>query len=116
MPHDPHFDIPGTIVFDGEMAMKGYGLNKMCFSFNKAAAREAYLADPEAYFEQFGLTKAQRRACRNKDVLAMIEEGGNVYYLAKFTGIFGMNMQDIGAQQTGMSVDAFKDKLKRAGD
>ena len=27
-------DIPGTIVFDGRQAMKGYALNKMCFSFN----------------------------------------------------------------------------------
>ena len=33
--------------------------------------------------------------------------GGNVYYLAKLAGIFGLNVQDIGTQQTGMSVDAF---------
>jgi len=39
-----------------------------------------------------------------------------VYYLAKFAGIFGLNVQDIGAQQTGMSVEAFKAKLKAAGD
>ena len=32
----------------------------------------------------------------------MIEAGGNVYYLAKLAGIFGLNVQDIGAQQTGM--------------
>ena len=41
----------------------------------------------------------------------MIEAGGNVYYLAKLAGIFGLNVQDIGAQQTGMSVEAFKEKL-----
>ena len=38
-----------------------------------------------------------------------------VYYLAKFAGIFGLNVQDIGAQQTGMSIEAFKAKLKAAG-
>jgi protocatechuate 4,5-dioxygenase alpha chain len=48
-------------------------------------------------------------------VLAMIEAGGNVYYLAKLVGIYGLNVQDIGAQQTGMSVDAFKAKLQAAG-
>jgi protocatechuate 4,5-dioxygenase alpha chain len=32
----------------------------------------------------------------------------------KLTGIFGLGVQDIGAQQTGMSVDAFKAKLKAA--
>ena len=33
-------DIPGTIIFDGRQAMKGYALNKMCYSFNSAANRE----------------------------------------------------------------------------
>ena len=113
---DPHLDIPGTTLFDGRMAMKGYGLNKMCFSFNGQAARDEYLADPEFYFDKFKLNEAQKQACRDKNILAMIQEGGNVYYLAKFAGIYKLNMQDIGAQQTGMSVEAFKEKLLRAGD
>ena len=45
----------------------------------------------------------------------MIAAGGNVYYLAKLAGIFGLNVQDIGAQQTGVSVEEFKEKLKAAG-
>ncbi|MEJ2693160.1 MAG: protocatechuate 3,4-dioxygenase, partial [Candidatus Thiodiazotropha sp.] len=35
--------------------------------------------------------------------------------LAKFGGIFGLDMQDIGAQQTGMSKEEFKAKLVAAG-
>jgi hypothetical protein len=34
-----HYDeivISGTYTFDGRAAMKGYALNKMCYSFNKA--------------------------------------------------------------------------------
>jgi len=113
---DPHSDIPGTTLFDGKMAMKGYALNKMCYTFNGQAARDEYLADPEAYFDKFGLNEAQKQACRDKDVLAMINAGGNIYYLAKFAGIYKLNMQDIGAQQTGMSVDDFKEKLRKAGE
>ena len=46
----------------------------------------------------------------------MIAAGGNVYYLAKLAGIFGLNVQDIGAQQTGMTVEAFQGKAaKRQG-
>jgi protocatechuate 4,5-dioxygenase alpha chain len=45
----------------------------------------------------------------------MIAAGGNIYYLAKLAGIFGLNVQDVGAQQTGMSLDAFKAKLLQAG-
>lgn len=113
---DCHAPIEGTTLFDGEQAMKGYALNKMCYSFNAAAARAQYLADPEAYFERFALNEAQKSACRNKNVLEMIAAGGNIYYLAKFAGIYKLSVQDIGAQQTGISTEAFKEKLLRAGD
>ena len=47
--------------------------------------------------------------------LATIAAGGNAYYLAKFAGIFKLDMQDIGAQQTGMTKDEFKAMLVAAG-
>ena len=108
-------DILGTIIFDGDQAQKGLALNRMCFSFNSAQNRSAFLEDENAYCKKFGLDEEQRAAVQNRDVLAMIEAGGNVYYLAKLAGIFGLNVQDIGAQQTGTTVDAFKAKLAAAG-
>jgi len=103
--------IPGTPVFDGDMAQCGYELNAMCYSFNDKANRDAFLEDEEAYCAKFGLTEKQRRAVASRNVLAMIAAGGNIYYLAKLAGIFGLSVQDVGAQQTGMSVEAFKAKL-----
>ncbi len=108
--------IPGTILFDGTMARKGYGLNKMCYSLNEKAAREEFAKDEEAYCDKYGLTETQKIAIKNRDVLGLLNSGGNIYYLAKFTGMLGMNMQDIGAIQTGMSVDEFKAKLVKAGE
>ena len=108
-------DIPGTTLFDGAQAQKGLALNRMCFSFNSAENRAAFLKDEEAYCRKYGLTDAQRAAVESRQVLKMIEAGGNVYYLAKLAGIFGLNVQDIGAQQTGMTVEAFKRKLVQAG-
>ncbi|MDP1655908.1 MAG: protocatechuate 4,5-dioxygenase subunit alpha [Hylemonella sp.] len=108
--------IPGTTPFDGDMAKKGYALNKMCFSFNEKANREAFVADPEAYMKQYGLNEEQAAAIRSKQVLALLAAGGNAYYLAKFAGIFGLDMQDIGAQQTGMSKEEFKAKLVAANN
>jgi protocatechuate 4,5-dioxygenase alpha chain len=107
--------IEGTTLFDGVQAQRGYALNKMCFSFNDAENRAAFLRDEDGYCAKFGLTPAQRAAVAHRNVLEMIEAGGNVYYLAKLAGIFGLNVQDIGAQQTGMSVEAFKAKLVAAG-
>ena len=107
--------IPGTTLFDAEQAKKGYALNKMCFSFNSADNRAAFLKDEEAYMRQYGLTEPQAAAIRAKNVLQLISAGGNAYYLAKFAGIFKLDMQDIGAQQTGMTKDEFKAKLVAAG-
>ena len=105
----------GTTPFDGEQAQKGYALNKMCFSFNSAENRAAFQADEEAYMRQYGLNDAQAAAIRARNVLQLIDAGGNAYYLAKFAGIFGLDMQDIGAQQTGMTKDEFKARLVAAG-
>jgi protocatechuate 4,5-dioxygenase alpha chain len=105
----------GTTLFDGRAARRGYALNKMCFSFNDATNRAEFLRDEDAYCRKYGLDDTQRAAVRNRDVLAMIGAGGNIYYLAKLAGIFGLGVQDVGAQQTGMSVDDFKAKLLAAG-
>jgi protocatechuate 4,5-dioxygenase alpha chain len=110
-----HHDIPGTVIFDGEQARKGYALNKMCFSFNDAVNRSEFVKDEDAYCAKYGLNAEQRQAIRERSVLKLIAAGGNVYYLAKFAGILGLNVQDIGAQQTGMTVEAFKEKLAAAG-
>jgi len=48
--------------------------------------------------------------------LALIHAGGCIYYLAKFAGIFGLSVQDVGAQQTGMSVEDFKKMVRAQGD
>lgn len=107
--------IPGTTIFDGDQARKGYALNKMCFSFNSADNRAEFLKDKEAYCSKYNLTDQQREAVLSLNVLKMIAAGGNAYFLAKLGGIFGLDMQDIGAQQTGMTKEAFQAKLVEAG-
>jgi protocatechuate 4,5-dioxygenase alpha chain len=108
--------IPGTTVFDGRLAMKGYALNKMCYSFNSAENREAYRKDPDAYCDLFQLNLDQRKALQRQNVAELIEAGANIYYLAKWAGIFGITVQQIGAQERGISEDAFKEMLLRAAE
>jgi protocatechuate 4,5-dioxygenase alpha chain len=107
--------IPGTYIFDGAMAMKGYALNRMCYSFNSAESRKKFKAFPDAYCRSYGLSREQINAVTDLDVLRMLQLGGNIYYLAKLTGIYGMTVQDIGAQQTGKSIDEFRAMLLAQG-
>jgi protocatechuate 4,5-dioxygenase alpha chain len=48
--------IPGTTIFDGDQAQRGYPLNKMCMSFNDAANRAEFLTRAGTY----------RRCCRSR--------------------------------------------------
>ncbi len=109
--YDYHIDIPGTTIFDGRMAMKGYALNKMCYAFNRAENRDAFRADEEAFMERYGLNETQKQAIRDRDILKMIEAGGNIYYLAKFAGIFKLSVQDVGGLQTGRTTEEFQQFL-----
>ena len=106
----------GTTIFDGTQAQKGYALNRMCFSFNDKANRDAFKADEEAYMGRYGVTAQQADAIRRRDVLGLIAAGGNVYYLAKFAGILGLDVQDLGAAQTGLSKEEFKARLVRQNE
>ena len=106
--------IPGTTLYDGDQAQKGYALNKMCYSFNSAENREKFRADESAYMQAYGLNATQAEAIRTRNVLGLLAAGGNVYYLAKFAGILGLDVQDLGAAQTGMTKEAFKAKLREA--
>ena len=106
---------PGTSIFDGHMAQKGYALNRMCYSFNSAENREAFRLDEEAYCRKYGLDAERRAAIASRNVLQLIAAGGNIYYLAKLAGIFRLDVQDLGAQQTGMTKDEFKAMLVAAG-
>jgi protocatechuate 4,5-dioxygenase alpha chain len=86
----------------------------MCYSFNSADNRNAFKANEEAYMTQYGLNATQADAIRTRNVLGLIAAGGNVYYLAKFAGILGLDVQDLGAAQTGMTKEEFKAKLRAA--
>ena len=103
--------IPGTILFDGAQAQKGYALNKMCFSFNSADNRAAFRSDEIGYMLGYGVGPVQIKAIRDRDVLGLLAAGGNVYYLAKFAGILGLDVQDLGAAQTGLTKQAFQARL-----
>ena len=59
-------DIPGTTIFDGDQAQKGFALNRMCFSFNSAENRAAFLKDEDAYCRKYALNEEQRAAVKSR--------------------------------------------------
>ena len=72
-------------------------------------------AEPQTLIPAEIVLELSGEAVRSRQVLRMLAAGGNAYYLAKLAGIFGLDMQDIGAQQTGVTKDEFKARLIAAG-
>ena len=107
-------EIPGTYILSGKNSGQGYALNKMCFSFNDAANREAFTRDQKSYCERYGLTEAQTRAILARDLIGLQQLGGNIYYLGKYAGLLGLDVQDWGAMQTGKSKADFTAMLYAA--
>ena len=108
-------DIPGTVVFDGRRARRGRPLNRFLMSLNDPANREAFRADEQAYLARFGLDDEQREAVASRRWLRLLELGGNVYYTYKLAACDGMSFQDLAAEQTGMSAEAYAEMMVGGG-
>ena len=98
----------GTYKFDGEMATLGFNLNKMCFTFNDEVSRAEFREDEAAYCDKFGLNEVQKEAILKRDIITLLRNGGSIYYLAKFAGVLGLNVQDVGGIMTGQTTEEFQ--------
>jgi protocatechuate 4,5-dioxygenase alpha chain len=108
-------DIPGTYVLDGEHSRKGYALNMFCMSLNQAENRAAFAADEKAYVDRYDLTPAQKKAVLERDWLALLRLGGNIYYTYKL-GIFdGLTYQQVAAAMSSMTGDDYVEMMNSGG-
>ena len=55
----PYSDIPGTVVFDSDMARRGFHANQFCMSRMKHENRERFLAEGRSYLEERPMTEAR---------------------------------------------------------
>ena len=108
-------DIPGTYVFDGRRSRRGYPLNRFLVSLNRAENREAFRAGEAAYLDRFPLDPDQREAVLGRQWLRLLEVGGNLYYTYKLAACDGMSFQELAAEQTGMTPEAYARMMLAGG-
>ncbi|MDB5688741.1 MAG: ligA [Sphingomonas bacterium] len=100
-------DIPGTRVYTAKRARKGYHLNQFAMSLMKPENREEFRADEAAYLEKWELTPEQKAAVLARDYNAMLDEGGNIYFMAKLFSTDGKSFQFAAGSMTGMSQEEY---------
>ena len=108
-------DIPGTTVFDAQRSRQGYWLNQFCMSLMKADNRAAFKADESAYLDRFPMTPEQKQAILDRNWNRMIELGGNIYFTSKLGATDGLSFQNLAADMTGMTQQAYADMMLHGG-
>ena len=111
----PYLDIPGTTVFDADLARKGYHLNSFCMSLMKADNRTRFKANERAYLDEWQMTEEQKQAVLARDFNRMIELGGNIYYLSKLFSTDGKSFQFVAATMTGLTQDQYAKMMLEGG-
>ena len=111
----PYADIPGTIVFDADMARRGYHLNQFCMSLMRAENRERFKAGERAYLDEWPMSEEQKQAVLARDYNRMLALGGNIYFLSKIFSSDGKSFQYAAATMTGMTQEAYAEMMLRGG-
>lgn len=107
--------IPGTKVFDYHEAQRGYDLNMFFMSFNNAANRERFKMDPPTYMNDYPLTDEQKAAIARRDYNALMNMGGNIYFITKLIPIDGVTFQHVSAAMSGVTEAQFKQMMLGGG-
>lgn len=108
-------DIPGTRVYTAKRARKGYHLNQFAMSLMRPENRARFKADEAAYLDEWKLTEAQRRAILARDYNAMLDEGGNIYFMAKLFSTDGQSFLQAVGTMTGMKPEDYQAMMVAGG-
>ena len=108
-------DIPGTRVFTAQRARQGYWLNQFAMSLMKEENRTRFLADEKAYLDEWDLTDAAKAAVLARDYNAMIDEGGNIYFLSKLFSTDKQSFQFAAGSMTGMTQEEYAEMMLKGG-
>jgi protocatechuate 4,5-dioxygenase alpha chain len=108
-------DIPGTRVYTAKRARQGYHLNQFAMSLMKAENRERFRKDEKAYLDEWPLTDAQKEAVLARDYNRMLDEGGNIYFLAKLFSTDGKSFQFAAGSMTGMTQEEYAAMMLAGG-
>ena len=108
-------DIPGTTVFDADMARKGYHVNQFAMSLMKAENRERFLADEALYLSDWPMTEEQRQGVLDRDFNRLIDLGGNIYYLAKIFSTDKQSFLVAAAKMTGVTPEEYQAMMIAGG-
>lgn len=108
-------DIPGTRIFTAARARKGYHINQFAMSLMKAEGRTSFKADERGYLDQWKMSEAAKAAIIARDYNALLDMGGNVYFLSKLFSTDGLPFAEAVSTMTDMSWPEYRQMMLDGG-
>jgi len=100
--------LEGTYPYTLDRSVKAYRLNKYLHRLVEPEFRKQFLANPEATFEEAGLTAEERTMIRNRAWRDLIHYGVIFFLLEKFGAVVGVSNLHIYAAMRGQSLEDFQ--------
>jgi protocatechuate 4,5-dioxygenase alpha subunit len=108
-------DIPGTYVFTGDRAIEGRHLNRFCTSLMSPANRARFKAGERAYLDEWPMHECQKQAVLKRDFEALLEQGGNIFFVLKIAAVDGRTTQSVAASFAGQSTEEYAAMMRGGG-
>ena len=108
-------DIPGTRVFTGARARRGYYINQCAMSLMKPDNRVRFKADERAYLDEWPLSDAAKQAWQARDFNTLLDLGGNIYFLAKIIATDGLSVAEGVSSMTDMTFAEYQTMMLNGG-
>lgn len=108
-------DIPGTRVYTAARARRGYHLNQFAMSLMKPENRERFKADERAYLDEWSISEEAKLAVLARDYNALLDMGGNIYFLSKLFSTDGIAFAEAVSTMTDMSWPEYRQMMLDGG-
>lgn len=108
-------DIPGTRIYTAARARRGYHINQFAMSLMTEGNRARFRADERAYLDEWPIDEAAKQALLRRDYNALLDLGGNIYFLSKLFSTDGISFAEAVSTMTDMSFPEYRDMMLRGG-
>lgn len=108
-------DIPGTRVYTAARARRGYHINQCAMSLMKAENRDRFRADEQAYFDEWPISEEAKAALLARDYNALLDLGGNIYFLSKLFSSDGISFAEAVSTMTDMTFPQYREMMLNGG-
>jgi protocatechuate 4,5-dioxygenase, alpha chain len=108
-------DIPGTRVFTAARARQGYHLNQFAMSLMKPENRARFKSNEASYLDEWPISADTKAAVLARDYNALLERGGNIYFLSKLFSTDGIAFAEAVSTMTDMSWPEYRQMMLDGG-